>query len=65
LFLTGCGKKGRGHGDGHGGDKKGDICGKKLLMNLKEINVFIMLGKSDINVPATLSIARLVAAKGL
>jgi hypothetical protein len=65
FVLTGCGKIGRGHGDGHGGEKKGDKCGKKLLITLKEIHIFIRLGKSDMNVPVTLSIAKLVAAKGL
>jgi len=45
LFLTGCGKQGRGHDDGHGGEKRGDKCGKKMLMTLKEINVFDNAGQ--------------------
>jgi hypothetical protein len=36
-----------------------------MLMTVKEMNVLIMLGKSDMNLPVTLSVARLVAAKGL
>jgi hypothetical protein len=36
-----------------------------MLVTLKEMNVLIKLDKADMNVPVTLSIARLVAATGL
>jgi len=36
-----------------------------MLMTVKERKVLIMLGKSDMNVPVTLGIARLVTAKDL
>ena len=36
-----------------------------MLMTLKEMNVSIMLGKSDMNVIVTLGIARLVTVEDL
>jgi hypothetical protein len=65
FVLTGCRKKGRGHGGGNDGEKKGDNYGKKTLMTVKKIKVLITLGKLEMNVPVTPVFARMTAATDL
>jgi hypothetical protein len=46
-------------------EKGKETCGKKMLITVKEMNVLIMMCKSEINVPVSLGFVRLVAAKDL